>query len=163
LCFKDRLREAVQAATPDDMAAVLLIDLDHFKRVNDSLGHAAADHLLQEVARRIAACVREEDTAARLGGDEFALVLRHVTVEGCTVVAGKVREACASPVDIDGTAVCTTMSIGIALCPSGGDDGDTLLRHADTAMYRAKRAGRDTVRLYAERSAWGAASATPGA
>jgi diguanylate cyclase (GGDEF)-like protein len=160
LCFKDRLREAVQAATPDDMAAVLLIDLDHFKRVNDSLGHAAADHLLQEVARRIAGCVREDDTAARLGGDEFAVVLRHVTAEGCTVVAGKIREACATPVDIEGTAVCTTMSIGIALCPRNGDDGETLLRHADTAMYRAKRAGRDAVRLYAERSAW-AATSTP--
>ncbi|HEV7678331.1 MAG TPA: diguanylate cyclase [Candidatus Dormibacteraeota bacterium] len=161
LCFKERLHEAVRAATPDDMAAVLLIDLDHFKRVNDTLGHAAADHLLQEVAGRIAGCLREEDTAARLGGDEFAVVLRHVTAEGCTVVAGKIREACASPVDIEGTAVCSTMSIGIALCPGHGDDGESLLRHADTAMYRAKRAGRDAVRLYAERSAWGTASATP--
>jgi diguanylate cyclase (GGDEF)-like protein len=163
LCFRERLRDALAAATPDALVAVMLIDLDHFKRVNDSLGHTSADRLLQQVAQRIAGCLREEDTAARLGGDEFAVVLRHIEdASGCVAVADKMRDALLPPVDIGGEALSVTMSIGIALHPRDGDDGESLLRNADTAMYRAKRGGRNGVRLYDERgSAWDAASARP--
>jgi len=162
LCFKERLRDALAAAGDGDLVAVMLIDLDHFKRVNDSLGHTAADRLLQQVAQRIAGCLRPEDTAARLGGDEFAVVLQHIEdASGCVAVADKMRDALLPPVDVDGEALSVTMSIGIAIHPRDGDDGESLLRNADTAMYRAKRGGRDAVRLYAERSAWGVATSRP--
>jgi len=152
LRFMQRLQEALDTTTPDGMLGVMLLDLDNFKTVNDTMGHAAADRLLQEVAARIARCVRALDTAARLGGDEFALVLRNLaTVEDAVGVAEKIQDELRRPVIVDGAELHVTASVGIALHPQDGGDGDTLLGNADTAMYRAKRAGRDAWRLFGER------------
>ena len=122
--------------------AVLFIDLDHFKEINDTLGHAAGDRLLQDVAERLIACVRDGDTVARLGGDEFVVMLTGLhQLEDAAVVAEKIIAAVSAGCQIEGSELHVTPSIGIAIFPDDGDDPDTLLRSADIAMYHAKHDG----------------------
>jgi diguanylate cyclase (GGDEF)-like protein/PAS domain S-box-containing protein len=138
-----------QARRDGRTLALLYMDLDHFKRVNDSLGHAAGDLLLQTVARRITTTLRADDLVARFGGDEFVLLLSGPTDAGAAQeVASKLLAATGAPLDVDGAPISVTPSIGIALFPEHGEDVQTLLKHADTAMYRAKSRGRARCRVF---------------
>ena len=143
--FHDRLRKALgQAHRHGWTGGVLFMDLDKFKQVNDSFGHAAGDALLREVAGRLRHCVRAEDTAARIGGDEFAVVLAEVShARDAAVVAQKILEEMAAPMLLEGHRYELTVSIGITLFPADGDEVERLLRNADEAMFRAKQAGRN--------------------
>jgi diguanylate cyclase len=143
--FLDRLDRAVLKAERNNAGlAVAFIDVDHFKAVNDSKGHAAGDKLLQEVAQRLRDSVRRSDTAARLSGDEFIAVLEEVHSEAdVTRIAAHIRKAMAEPVDLSGHAHHISLSIGFALYPQHGNDAESLLKAADEAMYAAKRSGRD--------------------
>ena len=149
--FHDRLEHALaEARRHDRRAGLLLLDLDNFKDINDTLGHTAGDRLLVEVARRLDACVRVSDTVARLGGDELALILTEVRrPEDAALVARKAMYRMAKPFRLDGREVETTTSIGIAIYPADGEDADQLLRAADMALYRAKAEGRNAFRFYA--------------
>ncbi|HEX2060087.1 MAG TPA: EAL domain-containing protein [Thermoanaerobaculia bacterium] len=130
------------------VVAVLFLDLDHFKLVNDSLGHSVGDALLREVAQRLKATVREGDTVARVGGDEFTIVLQELSRrDAAATVAQKVLRTVAQPIEVQGHRLYITTSIGITIFPDDGDDAETLLRNADTAMYRAKAAGRNTYQM----------------
>ncbi len=143
--FTDRLRQAVLRCRERNGTniAVLLIDLDRFKRVNDSLGHSAGDGLLLAVAARLRGCVRSEDTVARLGADEFALLIQDVTLsEDAIEIAGRVRNVVLEPVLIKGRPVTSGCSIGIVVTSTRDLSPADILRHADTAMYRAKAQGR---------------------
>lgn len=132
-----------------DTLGVLFLDLDHFKTVNDSLGHPVGDRLLAAVARRLSGCLREEDVLARLGGDEFvALLPRLHRPDDAAMVARKLLAAMADTVHIEGHDLSPSVSIGIALYPNDGNDVDTLLKHADTAMYGAKAAGRNNYQFF---------------
>ena len=150
--FTDRLGQAIrQAHREHRQAAVLFFDLDRFKAINDSLGHHTGDQVLKHAAERMRALVRENDTVARLGGDEFAIVLgalEHGADAG--LVAHKLVEAFKHPFVVDARPLYVTASVGISLYPTDGDDVDTLVRNADSAMYRAKDRGRDTFRFYTE-------------
>ncbi|MCP5269331.1 MAG: diguanylate cyclase [Zoogloeaceae bacterium] len=148
--FEDRLERALASATRKQrQAAILFIDLDKFKAVNDSLGHAAGDQLLQEVSMRLAACLRVMDTVSRLGGDEFTVLLPEIESENDAIsVAEKITAAIARPVDISGHEVHVTCSVGIALFPEDADEAGSLLRHADFAMYSAKAAGHNGWQRY---------------
>ena len=150
LLFKDRLTVALSHAQRDrSRLAVLFLDLDRFKVINDSLGHNVGDQLLQAVAARVHACVRESDTVARLGGDEFTLLLPALArSEDAAVVAQKILEAIRYPFHIEGREFFTTTSIGISLYPEDGTDAATLIKNADTAMYQAKEEGRDNYQLF---------------
>jgi diguanylate cyclase (GGDEF)-like protein len=141
--FMDRLGHAlVRTERRADVVAVLFLDLDRFKIVNDSLGHAVGDLLLIEVGRRLTNCVRPDDTVARLGGDEFGIVLEGLAgVGGATQVADRITEQFERPLIVDGREVFVTCSIGIALSSSPQMPPDQLIRHADLAMYRAKNRG----------------------
>jgi len=149
--FLDRLDVAIASAhRSGTQLGVFFLDLDRFKLINDSLGHSVGDKLLQVVARRIRALLRDDDTVTRIGGDEFTILVPSVErVEDATVVARRVRETLKHPIVIDGRELFVSASIGVSLYPSDGDDAETLLKNADTAMYRAKTQGRDTVQLYA--------------
>jgi diguanylate cyclase (GGDEF)-like protein/PAS domain S-box-containing protein len=151
LLFADRLAVAVvQAHRQGQKLAVLFLDLDGFKVINDSLGHSLGDRLLEVVAERIQCALREGDTVARLGGDEFTLLLPGVSrAEDAAKVAEKILEALRQPVPIDGRELYVTGSVGISVYPDDGGDSETLVRNADAAMYRAKDRGRDTYQLYA--------------
>jgi len=129
--------------------AVLFIDLDQFKNVNDTLGHAIGDELLIQFADRLSQCVRIRDTVGRLGGDEFALILiSQVGQQGAALVAKKIQTLLQTPFLLHGHEVSMSASIGITVHPDDSDDPDTLIKYADTAMYRAKQAGRDTYRFF---------------
>ncbi len=148
--FKDRLQQGIARAHREEEPLVLmLIDLDDFKLVNDSLGHDAGDDLLCQAARRIEACVRESDTISRLGGDEFTVI-----VNGCpsdidvTNLTEKIIQAFATPFFVGDRSVQIGASIGIARYPSDGQDPDTLTKNADAAMYAAKSGGRNTSRFF---------------
>ncbi len=145
--FLDRLEQALKHPEPaGSRAAVLFLDVDGFKRVNDSMGHAAGDELLIEVARRISECIRPGDTAARFGGDEFAVLLDGVTSETeAAAVAERVMASLRDPILVQAKEVLITASVGIAL-PSGPDDD--LLRDADLAMYHAKGTGKGQVEMF---------------
>lgn len=146
----DRLEQAIHAAHRHGSAlAVAVVDLDHFKLVNDNLGHTQGDVLLREAARRIAGALREGDTAARQGGDEFVVLLSDLIggQDGYPVLR-RVQQALAAPILIDGRGFYVTCSIGVSLYPRDGDDAETLLRNADMAMYRAKEAGRDAISFF---------------
>ena len=139
--FHDRVDQALRAARRTGGAVcVMLIDLDRFKDVNDTLGHLSGDVLLQEVARRLRTPVRESDTVARLGGDEFGVLATGIaTAQDAIVLAEKLREALAAPIAVGGLALEVESSIGIALAPDHGSDVETLIRHADVSMYVSKR------------------------
>ncbi len=131
--------------------ALFFIDLDRFKVINDTLGHQVGDQLLMEVAGRLALTVRESDTVARLGGDEFVILLPDVGgAADAAMVAGKIIDALAHPVLVEGHELHTSPSIGISLYPADGEDVETIMRNADTAMYHAKSAGRNNYQFYAE-------------
>ena len=148
--FNDRLAVAVaQAFRQPSRLAVLYLDLDRFKVINDSLGHSTGDELLRGVAERLRASVREGDTVARLGGDEFTVLVAGLATDEDTLkIAHKILEAIRLPFRIDDRDLYVTTSIGIALYPADGLDAETLVRNADTAMYRAKDQGRDHCQLY---------------
>ncbi len=138
------------AATSGWLVAVLYIDVDRFKNVNDTLGHTIGDELLRQFSNRLVQCVRIRETVGRLGGDEFALMLR--LEDGRKVsaanVATKIRDALRTPFDLNGHEVTVTASVGITVHPDDASDPDALMKYADTAMYRAKQAGRDTFRFF---------------
>ncbi|WP_168734365.1 bifunctional diguanylate cyclase/phosphodiesterase [Pseudothauera nasutitermitis] len=148
--LEDRLEQALHAARRHrNGLAVALVDLDHFKLVNDNLGHRQGDALLREVSRRLIQALRAGDTAARPGGDEFVILLPDLGGEqdGYAVLR-RVQQQLLEPIDIDGRNFFVTCSIGVSLYPRDGDDAETLLRNADMAMYRAKEAGRNTIRFF---------------
>jgi len=148
--FHDRLQHALERADRyEHLVAVVLLDLDGFKTVNDSLGHPVGDRLLQQVAERLKTCVRVEDTVSRLGGDEFAIILANLG-QGTDAleVIRKVLAVVQEPFDLDGASAMVTTSIGIAVYPADGGEPDELLRNADSAMYDAKEAGRNSYRFY---------------
>jgi diguanylate cyclase (GGDEF)-like protein len=134
------IKEAERQKTP---VALLLMDLDHFKEINDTLGHAVGDHILCMLPQRLRPCLREVDTLARLGGDEFAFVLPNTGRQGAVKVAGRLAEAMQAPFQVQGQNLHLGMSVGIALYPSHGDEFNTLLRQVDIAMYAAKANRRD--------------------
>jgi len=146
----DRLRQAVaNACRHQQTLGVLLLDIDRFKRINESLGHTLGDQLILLVAERISSCIRDSDSVARLGGDEFVLLmpdLKHP--DDVALVANKILTAVAQPIELEGQEVFCSCSIGIILAPLDGDDGDTILKHADIAMYKAKDAGGNCYRFY---------------
>ena len=146
----DRVEQAIlQARRAHGSLALLFIDLDQFKLVNDSFGHAAGDALLVEVAERLKQTVREGDTVARLGGDEFVILLTNLAhAEDSAVVARKIAQALERPIALDSGELGVTGSIGISLYPEDGDSLDALLQCADAAMYRAKDAGRNAFHYY---------------
>ncbi|RYJ02034.1 MAG: diguanylate cyclase, partial [Acetobacteraceae bacterium] len=149
ILLRTRLDAAVARAQRGEACAVLCLDLDHFKDVNDTLGHPVGDRLLQAVTERILAEVRDQDTVARLGGDEFAIVqigVRHP--RGAATLAQRLVETLGAPFDLDGHHVIVGASIGIAVAPEDGPDPDQLLRNADMALYRAKAAGRGAFRFF---------------
>ena len=139
--FRDRLHQALARSSRETRrVAVMFLDLDRFKQVNDGLGHAAGDLLLRLVSERWSGCLRKTDTVARVGGDEFAVVVECFQhLHQVTRVAEKLVEALNSPFDLNGTPASIGVSIGIALHPEDGGADDDLLRVADAAMYRAKR------------------------
>ncbi len=146
MMFRDRLDHAVNAAERSGKrVALMYLDLDKFKDVNDQLGHDAGDELLIEVAERLQGVARRADTIARLGGDEFTVILEGLdSPDGAATVADKLLEIMEVPVDLAGRQVTVTTSIGIAVYPDDADNVEDLLRHADSAMYQAKGAGRNT-------------------
>ena len=146
-----RLTEAVARARRDDLQlAVLFIDLDRFKNINDSLGHAVGDGLLIQVAQRLSGAVRAGDTVSRLGGDEFVILLEGLTQAGqAAQVAQALLQACSGHYSVGEHELAATPSIGIAFCPTDGEDVETLLKNADTAMYHAKAAGRNNFQFFA--------------
>jgi len=150
LLFNDRLEHAIQRAKRvDTNLAILFIDLDHFKTVNDSLGHPIGDRLLSHVANVLKDCVRAEDTVARLGGDEFVVLLEGLDdIDYTGEVAKKILQALANPFELEGHPLVISASIGISTHPIDGHDATTLVRNADSAMYRAKQDGRNTFHYY---------------
>ncbi len=148
--MQDRLHQAIMSARRKQRhVAVLFLDLDRFKVVNDTLGHDSGDFVLKDVARRLAACVREVDTVSREGGDEFVVLLPDLErPEHARVVADKILRELARPVEIGGNEVHITTSIGISHYPNDATDVNHLMKHADNAMYQAKDAGRNTIRFF---------------
>jgi diguanylate cyclase (GGDEF)-like protein/PAS domain S-box-containing protein len=148
--FEDRCRQALkQGARNGHDVGLLGLDIDHFKRVNDTLGHDKGDELLKILFSRMQDCVREEDTIARLGGDEFAILLNKVNgIEGCAKVADNLLKSITRPVQLPGQQLIITTSIGVTLAPRDGNDFTVLLKNADMAMYRAKKKGRNNVQFY---------------
>ena len=146
----DRLLQSIALAQRHDKkVALMYLDLDHFKHVNDSLGHAVGDQLLQSVAKRLQTCVRLSDTVSRQGGDEFVVLLTEIDeVQDALLTADKVIEAMARPHSISGNQLHVTISIGISIYPDDGSDIEAMLRNADTAMYQAKNTGRNHYHLY---------------
>ncbi len=144
--LRDRLLQAITSARRSgEQFAVLFLDLDRFKNINDSLGHAAGDEVLKRVAHRLRRCVRESDTLARMGGDEFVLVMRDVKdSRGPIAVARTISQQLYRPFTVNGRELSLTSSIGISLYPHDGTDGDQLIDRADTAMYRAKERGQNS-------------------
>ncbi len=148
--LRDRLQqELAQAARHQEMVAVMVLDLDHFKFVNDSWGHPCGDQLLVLTARRLENCVRQGDTVARLGGDEFALVLPGLkTIEDISAIASKLLKELGRPSQLNGREISGGASLGISLYPGDGETGDELLANADAAMYHAKAEGRQCFCYY---------------
>jgi len=152
LLLNARMEQSMaRAHRSNDMLAVLFLDLDHFKNVNDTLGHPVGDQLLQEVAHRLTACVRKEDTVTRLGGDEFTIVLEELhDSRFAGKVALKIIDELAKIFLLKGHEVFVTCSIGISIFPNDGNDITTLLKNADSALYRAKDEGRNNYQYYTE-------------
>jgi len=149
LCM-DRIKYALKsAARAQSMVAVMFLDLDHFKDINDSLGHAVGDQLLKSTSRRLQDCIRSEDTLARLGGDEFVIILNNIfDSENVIDVVDKIVASFETPFKLSNYEVNTTVSIGVCTYPDDGTDVDSLMKAADAAMYKAKEAGRNTYEFY---------------
>jgi diguanylate cyclase (GGDEF)-like protein/PAS domain S-box-containing protein len=150
LLFNDRLSLALaHAHRSGQRLALIFVDLDRFKKINDTLGHNAGDLLLQKVAQRFKQCLREDDTVARLSGDEFIIMLPEVSdITEPVKAARRVIDALGAPLQAGGHEITVTCSIGISIYPEDGTTADVLLKHADTAMYRAKDLGRNRYQLY---------------
>jgi len=148
--FNDRLTlELAHAHRNQQKLAMMLLDLDHFKDVNDTLGHSVGDKLLQVVGGRLTSLLRQSDTVARMGGDEFMLLLPEMDqMENAARIAAKILGAFRRPFEFDGHKFHITTSIGIALYPNDGEDADALMKNVDIAMYRAKDRGRDNYQRY---------------
>jgi diguanylate cyclase (GGDEF)-like protein/PAS domain S-box-containing protein len=149
--FGDRLKHALVSGTRNKTkTALLFLDLDKFKAVNDTMGHLAGDLLLQSVANRLKSCVRESDTICRQGGDEFMILLPEAGgAEDAEKVARKIVEAMAEPHQIGDKELVITFSIGISICPDDATDDEMLIKHADDAMYLAKDSGRNNYKFHA--------------
>lgn len=150
--FKDRLGQAmVYAKRHGQTMATLFLDMDHFKVVNDTLGHLVGDGLLQALAQRLRDCLREGDTLSRIGGDEFMLLLPHIRTRGnAAFIAQKILNSLKQPFHIEGQELFVGMSIGIAIYPDDGDSIETLIKHADIAMYHAKDQGRNDYKFFTQ-------------
>jgi len=150
--FKDRLHKAVsESKRRGSFVALLFLDLDQFKRINDSLGHDAGDQLLEETARRLENSVRESDTVSRIGGDEFTVLLNDIdSSHGVRHIADKILQNICKPIWVKNQEITNTVSIGITLSPTDGDDVNTLMRNADMAMYQAKAMGRNNYQFFSE-------------
>jgi two-component system CheB/CheR fusion protein len=147
--FGDRIQQAIgRAAARDEQVAVMFVDLDEFKLVNDALGHATGDELLRIVAQRLRDCVRGGDTVARLGGDEFALLVEHASVADAEALARRVVDLLAEPLVVSGRILYVGASVGVGLYPRDGTDAATLQQAADVAMYAAKAKGKRTYHFY---------------
>jgi diguanylate cyclase (GGDEF)-like protein/PAS domain S-box-containing protein len=155
LLLADRLQQAIARSKRESkIGAVGFLDLDGFKPVNDRYGHGAGDSVLQEVASRIQKAIRECDTVARVGGDEFVVVLAPMTgIDECITAAQRILSVINRPIRLPEANVLVSTSIGLAIFPRDGSDGDTLVRHADQAMYFAKRAGSNRLHLFGEDAA----------
>lgn len=151
LLLTARLQHAIQRAhRTSGNIAVLFIDLDRFKNINDSLGHQAGDRLLQEIANRLKAGVHEDDTVARLGGDEFVVLLEDLPdANSAQRIADRIAGSLAQPITLRGKSIVMTASIGISLYPKDAEDTESLMQHADAAMYKAKAQGRNRIAFYA--------------
>ncbi|MBD0382009.1 putative bifunctional diguanylate cyclase/phosphodiesterase [Paenibacillus sedimenti] len=149
--FEDRLERALlQAKRREQLVAVMLLDLDRFKGVNDTLGHACGDQLIRLAGQRLLSCLRGADTVFRQGGDEFTILLEYMAKpEDVRVVAARIQEELEEPFILDGTLVSVTASMGIALYPMDGDTPEQLMQHADEAMYAAKERGQNHFKFYA--------------
>ncbi len=150
--LRDRLSQAIEAAHRQGrQLGVMFMDIDRFKNINDSLGHAVGDQLLQSVAKRLLTSVRVSDTVSRRGGDEFVLLLPLIeSPAGVELSAKKILTALAHPHDIGGLDLHITFSIGIAIYPEDGEDAETLLKHADMAMFYAKASGRNNYKFFVQ-------------
>jgi diguanylate cyclase (GGDEF)-like protein/PAS domain S-box-containing protein len=148
--FNDRLTQAIALAERQDkQLAVMFVDLDHFKKINDSLGHEIGDKLLQSVAERLKTCVRRSDTVGRLGGDEFVVLLSQVEhAEDAAISAQKALRALTAPHTIDDKSLELNVSIGVSTYPSDGQDAESLLNRADNALYEAKQRGRNNYQFF---------------
>jgi diguanylate cyclase (GGDEF)-like protein/PAS domain S-box-containing protein len=148
--FRDRLSQAIARARRNGtLVALMLFDLDRFKQINDTLGHAAGDRVLQVVAARLKEQLREVDTISRLGGDEFTLIAEDEgEAERFEALAEKVRQLLSVPLDVDGRQVSVSTSVGVTVYPRDGEDPDALMKNADIAMYRAKHSGRNNYLFY---------------
>ncbi len=147
--LRDRLGQMIAAAHRDNMQfALLFLDLDRFKYINDSMGHSVGDKLLQSVAQRLQVCVREGDTVSRIGGDEFIVLLREIDEQGVALVADKLLKTLATPFNLNGQEISTYASVGIALYPEHATDIDVLMKNADAAMYCAKENGRNNYKFF---------------
>jgi diguanylate cyclase (GGDEF)-like protein len=148
--LSDRLQQALAIAKREQTRlALLFMDLDKFKTINDSLGHAVGDVLLQRAATRMQNCMRESDTIARIGGDEFVVLIPHIeTEQDAFLVSEKIRISLEQPFEIEGYVLNISTSIGIAIYPEQGEDEIELAKHADLAMYYAKQSGRNNVLIY---------------
>lgn len=149
--FLDRMRQSIARAERGGTSfAILFIDLDNFKIVNDSLGHDAGDKLLSEVSKRLRECIRAADTVARFGGDEFAVLIEDASSADADMTASRIRETLKFPVLIDAHPVHVSASIGICLYPEDGNEAHLLLKNADAAMYQAKESGRSTHHFFTQ-------------
>ncbi|RYE70138.1 MAG: GGDEF and EAL domain-containing protein, partial [Oxalobacteraceae bacterium] len=152
--LRDRMHQAIHSVIRLENAylGVLFIDLDRFKKVNDTFGHAAGDAVLVEVAKRLRKCVRESDTVARLGGDEFVVLICNLRDQQETViVAERILDACQRPIMIGDNVFQISASVGVAAWPTDGNTPDELIHNADVAMYSSKGEGRNTLRFFDER------------
>ncbi len=149
--FREQAEQILAERRDGELAAVLCLDLDTFKTINDTLGHAAGDTLLAAIASRFSDCIREGDTFARLGGDEFAILMAGIeTPEQAAALARKVIGVASVPITLEGREVAVGISVGIAIAPTDGSFYEELVRRADTALYRAKSDGRNTFRFFEE-------------
>ncbi len=152
MLFLDRLQQAITYAERQKTnVGVLFLDLDRFKNVNDTVGHHIGDALLQEVAQRIRLCARSSDTVSRQGGDEFVILLPNLDdLSDIVLVIDKLIGSIANPYDLSGHVMHVTTSVGVSVYPQDGNDSETLIRNADTAMYQAKEAGRNDYRFFTQ-------------
>ncbi len=147
--FSERLERAIDTAQrAENKLALLYLDLDHFKDVNDTLGHAAGDGLLRTVSQRLEGCLRGDAMVARMGGDEFALFVNDLDAAGASALAQRIITTLADPIILVGHRVFVGVSVGVTICPDDGDQVGTLLSNGDIAMYRAKQEGRNCFQMF---------------
>nr|WP_255539542.1 diguanylate cyclase [Polynucleobacter sp. JS-Safj-400b-B2] len=148
----DRLQRAiVKARRNKSLFAILYIDIDHFKSINDQYGHSAGDEVLKAASNRMMVCIRDSDSLGRLGGDEFVVLLEDLqTPEDALRIAKKMQSAIALGISSNSQLIATTISIGISIFPNDADSEEDLFRHADTAMYRSKTSGKNTIHFYSD-------------